>query len=105
MKAEAEVLVDLMCQEYPNVKFWVSFQCKDDTHLAHGEKFSDAVMTIWNKVKSYKNSNLLAIGVNCLHPANVTPLFKSVNGHLAPSDQIPLCAYPNSGELYDVKKG
>lgn len=27
-KVEAEVLVDLICHDYPNVKFWVAFQCK-----------------------------------------------------------------------------
>lgn len=25
---EAEVLVDMLCHEYKNVKFWISFQCK-----------------------------------------------------------------------------
>uniref|UniRef100_A0A336LW63 CSON006539 protein n=2 Tax=Culicoides sonorensis TaxID=179676 RepID=A0A336LW63_CULSO len=102
---EAEVLVDLICHEYPEVKFWVSFQCKDDSHIAHGEDFSESVSHIWNKVKEYKSDKLLAIGVNCLHPANVTPLFKSVNAHLSADDQLPLVVYPNSGELYDVKKG
>ncbi|XP_063703010.1 uncharacterized protein LOC134832784 isoform X2 [Culicoides brevitarsis] len=102
---EAEVLVDLICHEYPSVKFWVSFQCKDNVHLAHGEDFSDAVNHIWNKVKEYKTENLLAVGVNCVHPANVTPLFKTVNEHVPIEDQLPLIVYPNSGETYDVQKG
>lgn len=27
-QAEAEALVDLLCDEYPEVKFWIAFQCK-----------------------------------------------------------------------------
>lgn len=30
---EAEVLVDMLYHEYPDVKFWVSFQCKVSSQL------------------------------------------------------------------------
>lgn len=73
--------------------------------MANGENFSDAVSTIWNKVKGYKSDKLVAIGVNCVHPSYVSSLFKSVNVHLSPEDQIPLLVAPNSGETYDVQKG
>lgn len=73
--------------------------------MANGEDFSDAICHIWNKVKENKSDQLLAIGVNCVHPANVTQLFKNVNGHLSAENQLPLIVYPNSGEMYDVQKG
>ncbi|XP_063698000.1 homocysteine S-methyltransferase-like [Culicoides brevitarsis] len=99
--AEAEVIVDLICTEFAQTKFWISLQCKDDTHVAHGEKFSEAVLAIWKKVRDqYKSDKLMAIGVNCLPPANVSPLLKSLEGHT-----IPFMVAANSGETYDVQKG
>lgn len=65
---EAEALVDLIAKEYSNTKFWISFQCKDNSSLAHGELFKDACLTIFNKVKDLKMKNLIAIGVNCVNP-------------------------------------
>lgn len=50
-------------------------------------------------------NNFLAVGVNCVHPRFVSPLFKAVNGHLSDSAKIPLVVYPNSGEVYDVQSG
>jgi len=102
---EAEVLVDLVCNEYKGVKFWISFQCKNEMQLAHGEEFAQTASKIWNRVKEIGNDNLLAIGVNCVHPAFVSNLFKSLNGGIARDDQLPLVVYPNTGEKYDVEKG
>lgn len=105
-QAEADVLVDLLCDEYPEVKFWISFQCKDGTSLAHGECFREAALSIWEKLAKRKAlHNCLAIGVNCLHPKFVTQLFQSLNGNRSDKEKIPLVVYPNSGEVYDVRKG
>lgn len=103
---EAEALVDLLCDEYPDMKFWISFQCKDSTSIAHGEKFSETALAIWNQVKQRKAlHNLIAIGVNCLNPQFITPLIKSLNGNIPKDHRIPLIVYPNSGETYDVVNG
>lgn len=103
---EAEALLDLLYEEYPNVKFWISFQCQDGEKLAHGENFAETVQKLWNKSKSQTtHKNLVALGVNCLHPKNVAPLFKSLNGPLPEELRIPLVVYPNSGEVYDVASG
>ncbi|XP_058058609.1 uncharacterized protein LOC131209538 [Anopheles bellator] len=104
-KMEAEALLDMMCEDYPNVRFWISFQCKDHLHLANGELFSDAVSSLWAKARSLRNKNLLALGVNCVNPQIVTPLFKSVNEKKLPEARIPLIVYPNSGEVYTVENG
>lgn len=42
---------------------------QDGTSIAHGEKFSETALRVWQLVKEKKAlNNLLAIGVNCLHP-------------------------------------
>lgn len=103
---EAEALVETLCDDYPDVKFWVAFQCKDDKTLAHGELFTEAANSIWKILKERNNQeNCLAIGVNCVNPKFVTPLIKALNGERSIEDRIPLVVYPNSGEVYDVNKG
>lgn len=103
---EAEALVEMLCDDYPDVKFWVAFQCKDESTLAHGETFADAATAIWDLLAERNaQDKCLAVGVNCVHPKFVTPLFKSLNGERGADEQIPLVVYPNSGETYDVDNG
>lgn len=103
---EAEALVEMLCDDYPDVKFWVAFQCKDEQTLAHGEDFVDAASSVWDIVKEHNaQESCLSIGVNCVHPKFVTPLFTRLNGQRDAKDRIPLVVYPNSGEIYDVNKG
>lgn len=103
---EAEALVEMLCDDYPEVKFWVAFQCKDESTLAHGEDFAEAANAIWDILRERKAlDKCLALGVNCVHPKFVTPLFKSLNGERSADEQIPLVVYPNSGEVYDVATG
>lgn len=66
---EAEAVTELLLKEYPAVKFWVSFQCKDDLHLAHGENFANAAKSVWDMVKKADASDrIFGIGVNCVNP-------------------------------------
>lgn len=102
---EAEAMLDLMCEEYPHVKFWIAFQCKDNVRTARGESFAEAAAYIWNKAKDMMNDNLIAVGVNCVNPQFVTPLFKSINEKRSTKERIPLIVYPNSGEVYSVESG
>ncbi|XP_054745166.1 homocysteine S-methyltransferase-like [Anastrepha obliqua] len=105
-QAEAEALVEMLCDDYPDVKFWVAYQCKDECTLAHGESFVEAARSLWELLKERNaQGRCLAIGVNCVHPKFVTPLFKSLNGNTPDAEKIPLVVYPNSGEVYDVAKG
>lgn len=104
-KLEAEAILDLMCEEYPHIKFWIAFQCKDSMRTARGENFAETATYIWNKAKDLMNDNLVAVGVNCVHPEFVTPLFKSVNEKRPIKERIPLIVYPNSGEVYSVESG
>lgn len=101
---EMEALVELVQEEYPDIKYWLSFQCKNSAEVAHGENFAEACLYLWhNKISNKKN--VLAMGVNCLHPKDVTGLFQSLNGKRKEEDRIPLIVYPNSGEVYDVATG
>lgn len=113
---EAEAVVDMIIQHYPDMKFWVSFQCKvranwkrtsfrfqsiklifqDSTSLASGEKFAEAVRSIWSRVQISGSNNCVAIGANCLQPNFVATLMEPIGMG------IPLIAYPNSGESYFV---
>lgn len=64
--------------------------------MAHGEEFSAAVESIWSRCEARKNTNLVAVGVNCINPDFVSTLFKSIKR------KVPLVVYPNSGELNEV---
>lgn len=103
---EADALLDLFAAEYPNTKFWISLQCKDKTTLAHGENFAESVVDLWTKSKKNANhAKLIAIGVNCTQPNNVTTLLKGINESRTRAERIPLIVYPNSGEIYDTSNG
>ncbi|XP_035435085.2 translin-associated factor X-interacting protein 1 isoform X2 [Spodoptera frugiperda] len=96
---EAEMLVKML-KEYPKMKAWLSFSCKDEHSLAHGENFKMAAQKCWD----LNPSQLLAIGVNCCSPKIVANLFKGINDE-RPHCPIPLITYPNSGEKYNPEIG
>lgn len=101
---EMEAILELIQDEYPDIKYWLSFQCRNERELAHGENFAESCLDLWRNKVLHKD-NLMAIGVNCLHPKNVTPLFQSLNGNRPAEDRIPLIVYPNSEEVYEVATG
>jgi homocysteine S-methyltransferase len=88
---EAEALIDLL-GDFPNSQAWISFTCKDVSHISDGAKFADAVL-----VASQADS-VVAVGLNCTAPSLVNALLEKAR---AVTDK-PLVAYPNSGELYDM---
>ncbi|CRK88409.1 CLUMA_CG002188, isoform A [Clunio marinus] len=96
---EAEAVVDMILDEHPDMKFWVSFQCKDGNSLAHGEKFADAVDSIFTRVAARNKKNLVAVGINCINSEFVSQLLRSIKV------EVPLVVYPNSGETYNVETG
>ncbi|XP_052888652.1 AP2-associated protein kinase 1 [Anopheles moucheti] len=109
-RMEAEALLDLLTTEHPTVRFWISFQCRDGSSIAHGEQFAETVIALWNRAKQLPNPNLLALGVNCVNPQHVLPLLRSVHEQcgFSPTDganRIPLIVYPNSGEQWDAVGG
>lgn len=87
---EAEALLSLL-DETPTAWAWLSFQCKDEKHLADGTLLRQVVQ------RCAQHPRVLAAGVNCVPPQAVPGLLDSVGRGMG----IPLAAYPNSGDLYD----
>lgn len=85
---EAEILLDLLVL-YPEQHAWLSFSCKDEIHVSHGERFRDCVK------QASLHSQLAAVGVNCTAPVLITGLLNSATGL-----DCPLLVYPNSGESW-----
>lgn len=96
---EAEMLCDLL-REFPHVKAWLSFSCKDDQSIAHGENFQLVAKKCWD----LNPEQLVAVGVNCCAPSYVANLLKGINDD-RPEAPIPLIVYPNSGEKYNPQIG
>ncbi|CAK1553128.1 unnamed protein product [Leptosia nina] len=91
---EALILIDML-KDYPLVKAWVSFSCKDDKSLSHGENFSEVAMKCWVR----NPDQVLAVGVNCCSPKIVTKLTAGLES------QLPIVIYPNSGEKFVPESG
>jgi homocysteine S-methyltransferase len=89
--AEAELLLDLL-PEFPGVRAWLSFSCRDHGHVAHGEPFADCAR------RAAESTQVLAVGVNCTAPEHIAPLLRAAAGI-----DRPLVAYPNSGEEWDAE--
>jgi len=64
--------------------------------LSHGETFSSAVEMFWSNDYC---KQLIAIGMNCLHPKFITPLLMSVK-----TKNVNFITYPNGGGIWDIAK-
>lgn len=93
---EAKAIVDLLKDEFPGVKAWVSYTCKDETHIGNGETFCDAVTAV------ISSDNVVAVGINCTSPVLISPLLTSIQ-HLQLDK--PILIKPNSGENWSVEEG
>ncbi len=88
-RREAEAIMRLL-EEFPDLRAWISFSCRNGTQVSHGESFSECVAL------TGASPQILAAGLNCTAPEFVVPL-------LAGAAQVaarPLLAYPNSGEKW-----
>ncbi|XP_017764507.1 PREDICTED: homocysteine S-methyltransferase-like, partial [Eufriesea mexicana] len=98
---EAEAIVELL-REYPNVKAWLSFSCeRNSQNIVDGSNWQEVATRCY---KMALPEQIVAIGVNCVAPKDVTPLLKNVNKGTG-NEFIPLIAYPNSGEIYSQSEG
>lgn len=95
---EAEMLVELL-KEFPNMKAWLSFSCKDSKSLVHGENFQTVAKKCWDS----NPDQLVAVGVNCCSPKFIAELFRGINDDR--KEAIPFVTYPNSGEKYNAELG
>ncbi|CAJ1059838.1 homocysteine S-methyltransferase [Xyrichtys novacula] len=93
---EAEAVVELL-KEFPNCDAWLSFSCKDGSHISDGSLFTDAVQV------ANTSTQLVYVGVNCCSPELVEPLLDSAGSLLSP--HLSWVVYPNSGEEWDTREG
>jgi homocysteine S-methyltransferase len=89
--AEAEALVRLLA-EFPETWAWLSFSCRDEAHVCHGEPFVECVKLV------SQSDQVVAVGINCCAPRFVEPLLRSAQS----VSKKPLLAYPNRGEAWDA---
>lgn len=78
--------------EYPRARAWFSFTLRDSEHLSDGTPLREVVAALKD------NSQVLALGINCIALENTTAALK----HLHSLTALPLVVYPNSGEHYDA---
>lgn len=90
---ETRALLRLL-DETPERWGWISFQCRDEGHLADGSELNEALEACDGAER------LSAVGFNCIPPSRVPGLLaraRRVTGK-------PLVVYPNSGEGWDAER-
>lgn len=87
---EAEAIIEAL-HRYPSIHGWISFTCKDEHHIAHGEKLVHCAEFL------DRQKQVIAIGINCTHPRFI----QSLIAEMKPATRKPIVVYPNSGEDWD----
>jgi homocysteine S-methyltransferase len=77
---------------YPDVPAYLSFTCKDGTHVSHGEALRECAELL------DQQPQVIGIGVNCTRPELIAGLIRE----LAQVTSKPVIVYPNSGEHWDA---
>ena len=93
---EARALTALLAERRSRgrgVPAWLSLSCRDGARLADGTPIADLVQQISHE------PSWVALGVNCTAPRHVPSLITAV----ASQTDLPVLAYPNSGETWDAE--
>ena len=90
---EVRAVGEAMAQ-WPELKAWFSFSCRDEKHVSHGERVADCAAV----VAAFPQT--AAIGVNCVPPRWVPSLIDE----LRKGSTKPILVYPNSGEGWDAAR-
>jgi homocysteine S-methyltransferase len=90
---EARALVKLL-GEFQGVHAWISFSCRDETHVCEGETLEECI----RQVES--SPQVAAVGINCTSPGFITSLIHEAKK----ATDKPVLVYPNSGESYSAEK-
>lgn len=92
---EASAILKLI-SNYPNIKAWLSFSCKNEYQISVGDKFSSAYRLFEN------NEQIMAIGINCTFPNYLTCLLESVlDGNKI---KKPFIVYPNDAKRWNENR-
>jgi homocysteine S-methyltransferase len=91
-QAEAEILLELLEKHTTDLhgqQAWISFSCKDESHVSHGERLQDCMDLIPG------SAQVAAAGINCTAPGLINGLLRSLD-----DTNVSLMVYPNSGETW-----
>jgi homocysteine S-methyltransferase len=92
-RIEARILARLL-DETPDAQMWMSFNCRDETHIADGNSLRETIAELNH------HDRIAAFGVNCTPPSMVPAFVDQVR---RVSDK-PVMVYPNSGEVWDAER-
>lgn len=87
-KLEAEAIVGLLDDLPDGPPSWISFSCRNELEVCHGEPFADCFAAA--------ASAGVAVGINCTAPRFLSSLLSSAPG--------TAMVYPNSGETWDARR-
>ncbi len=87
---EAIVLSDLLKRSQKPA--WVSFSCKDGTHISDGTDIRKCGLLF------KAHPNVFAVGINCTKPKYISELIRALKESVGDKKII---VYPNSGEMYE----
>jgi homocysteine S-methyltransferase len=90
---EAQALVNLL-EEFKSIQAWISFSCRDETHINEGPRLEDCVRLV------EASPFVVAVGVNCTSPKYIPSLIREAKK----ATNKPVLVYPNSGESYDASR-
>jgi homocysteine S-methyltransferase len=93
-QVEAEALARVL-EEFPETPAWISFSCRDDRHVCHGELLADCLAVAEGPAQ------VVATGINCTPPAFILGLLATAAG----TARKPLLVYPNRGERWEASSG
>lgn len=78
-------------EKVPEVPAWVSFSCRDGTHICDGTPIEEAVRAVAD------GRTVVAVGINCTPPLHAESLVETVSA----STDKPVVCYPNRGSFWD----
>ncbi len=91
---EGRALVEVL-DGHPDLPAWMTFSAADDARTCAGQPIEEAVTV------AASSPSVMAVGVNCTDPRNVTPLLRRMR---AVTD-LPLVVYPNAGGSWNPGTG
>ena len=90
--AEAAAVVDALALVQSDRPAWVSFSCRDDSHVNAGQPIEEAAALVAGAAQ------VDAIGINCTKPEYVAGLIERI---VACQPDLPIVVYPNAGRVWD----
>jgi homocysteine S-methyltransferase len=78
---------------------WITFSCRDDTHLSDGTPVEDAIRMV------AESNRVCGVGFNCVNFDFVTELLRRARDALlsVPKPHPEIVVYPNSGDGWDAE--